>query len=226
MWKDNPDWSVGVEFCLTSEWEYFRWGPLTSRDKVASLVGPDGTFWHRPEQFLAHAEYHHVETECREQADRLLDTGLQPSHALCHMDVLRQRDDLHELFLKLVEDYRLPARYPEITLKQPWPVNEGLLGADHGSILPVEERQRLLFEDVRAMRPGIWEIYGHCSAAGEEIQANTGRERDRPAWPDSWRLRVHDMEMFCSSAFRTLLEEESIEAISWKQLREAVLKGT
>lgn len=226
MWAANPHWSIGVEFCLTSEWEYYRWGPLTSRDRVASLVGPDGTFWHHTEDFLAHAKLNHVETECRGQAEKLLATGLQPSHCLCHMDVLRQRDDLHELFLELSQDYRLPARYPELALEQPWPVNEGIVGSEHGGILPVEDRQQLLFNDVRALPPGIWEIYGHCSTAGNEIEANTSYERGRPASPDSWRLRVHDMEIFCAPTFKALLEEENIIPLSWKQLREATAKNT
>jgi len=117
----HPQWNIGVEFCLTSEWEHYRWGPLAAKNLVPSLLGPDGAFWHREGELFDRAETRHVEIEYRAQVEYLLDLGLQPSHALCHMDVMRQREDLHELFLSLVEKYRLPARYPDLPCHSPGP---------------------------------------------------------------------------------------------------------
>ncbi len=223
MWKQHPHWSIGVEFCLTSEWEHYRWGPLSSRDKVASLVGPDGCFWHNEPLVAEHAKLEHVEIECRAQVERMLSLGLQPSHTLCHMNSLRWRDDLHELFLKLAVEYQLPARYPELELAQPWPVNEGHVGMEHYSVRPIERRQELIFEAIRQMKPGIWEIFGHCSVEGEEIKANTTHERGRPDVPDSWRTRIYDADMFCSDELRQLLSEESVQIISWREIRKSIM---
>lgn len=42
--KANPEADIGIHLTMTSEWDHYRWRPLTPADRVPSLVDKDGFF--------------------------------------------------------------------------------------------------------------------------------------------------------------------------------------
>src|SRR6266478_7398828 len=54
--KAHPDADLGLHLTFTSEWQGYRWGPITSRALVRSLVGPDGYFYASTKEFAEHAK--------------------------------------------------------------------------------------------------------------------------------------------------------------------------
>jgi predicted glycoside hydrolase/deacetylase ChbG (UPF0249 family) len=86
--KAHPDADLGLHLTLTAEWQTFRWGPVTPRNLVPSLVGPDGNFYATTEEFARHAQVNEVETEIRAQIERAKAMGLDPTHLDAHMHTL------------------------------------------------------------------------------------------------------------------------------------------
>jgi chitin disaccharide deacetylase len=53
--KAHPGIDLGLHLTLTSEWRSYRWGPVSPRTLVSSLVGPDGYFYSNAQEFAKHA---------------------------------------------------------------------------------------------------------------------------------------------------------------------------
>src|SRR5262249_50259826 len=49
--KAHPDIDLGLHLTLTSEWQTYRWGPVSPRALVPSLTGPNGYFYPNAQEF-------------------------------------------------------------------------------------------------------------------------------------------------------------------------------
>jgi predicted glycoside hydrolase/deacetylase ChbG (UPF0249 family) len=86
--KKNPQISVGVHLTLTSEWKNYRWGPVTGREAVPSLVDNVGYF-HQSTGAFAKSGYkiEEVEKELSAQIERALASGLKITYIDPHMGI-------------------------------------------------------------------------------------------------------------------------------------------
>nr|WP_067057659.1 ChbG/HpnK family deacetylase [Mucilaginibacter sp. L294] len=106
--KKNPQISVGVHLTLTSEWKNYRWGPVTGRGAVPSLVDAVGYF---PQSTGAFAKsgykIEEVEQELSAQIERALASGLKISYIDPHMGIALSTPALRALTEKLARKYKL-----------------------------------------------------------------------------------------------------------------------
>jgi len=105
---------VGVHATLTAEWDSVRWGPLSPRAEVRSLVRDDGTL---PVHAGALAERFLVAeavTEIRRQIHTVRATGLRPSYLDTHMGIDRL-PGMAEALARLADEegLRFTARQPD-----------------------------------------------------------------------------------------------------------------
>src|SRR6478672_2855763 len=70
--REHPNVDMGVHLTLASEWDVYRWGPISTRDPTSGLLDDDGYFHHWPHQVWAHADVPAVEHEIAAQLDRAL----------------------------------------------------------------------------------------------------------------------------------------------------------
>ena len=99
--KSNPNThDFGLHLVLSSEWKLYKWGPVSSKDKVSSLVNEHGYFHDTCITKLNLAE---VETELKAQVDRAYAMGLKPTHLDSHMGCLFQTPELMEIYFILFQ---------------------------------------------------------------------------------------------------------------------------
>src|SRR5919206_673696 len=108
--RANPQADLGLHLTLTSEWTSFRWGPVTPKDRVKSLLDKDGYFYLTETEAASHADPKQVELEITAQIERARALGIQPTHLDSHMGTLYQNKALFEVFLRVARSQKLPIR--------------------------------------------------------------------------------------------------------------------
>lgn len=110
--KKHPETDAGLHLTLTSEWEDYRWGPLSGKSTVPHLVDPEGALWHSVEEVVTHAGADEIETEIRSQLDRARVAGFEPTHLDSHMGTLFATKEYLERYLKVGMEQKIPVMFP------------------------------------------------------------------------------------------------------------------
>ena len=231
---NDPRVDMGVHLTLTSEWQEYRWGPISSRSRDTGLLDEEGYFHHRAEGVHSRASTEGIAEELRAQLTRALADGIDVTHIDTHMLTLFH-PRLLPAYVALALEFRLPLnllRTPQdmygAANTSPLEAGEsralvaaaeahGIPVFDHLTVLPLDKpANRLeLAQHVLAEIPaGLTNFLFHPSAATPELRAIT---RD-------WRSRVADMELFVSDAWREAVAAAGVHVINFRTLR-ALVRG-
>ena len=108
---EHPEYAIGVHLTMTSEWNTYRWKPLSGGK---TLVDDQGFMWKTSKQVGKNASYKDLEAEIRAQVDKALALGMNPSHLDNHMGSLYGhhsiRFGLLKMTLRLCGEYGYPFR--------------------------------------------------------------------------------------------------------------------
>ena len=225
--RANPQADLGLHLTLTSEWTSFRWGPVTSKDRVSSLLDKDGYLHLSESEAAAKADPKEVEMEIRAQIERARAFGIQPTHLDSHMGTLYQNKALFETFLRVAREYKLPVRVAKTwfsradflpsTLKPDDVFIDRVL--DINPTVAPNDWGDFYTDAIKKLEPGVTEIVIHLAYDDAEMR---GATHDHPSWGAAWRQR--DLEFFTSEAFRQLLKDEKIKLITWRELSKLLQK--
>jgi predicted glycoside hydrolase/deacetylase ChbG (UPF0249 family) len=218
-----PAADLGVHLTLNSEWPNYRWGPVLGREAVPSLVDAAGFLWPDVAAVYAHARLDEAQAELRAQIDRVIAAGIDPTHLDCHMGPLHLRADFHELYVDLARAYRLPIRVTPRAMLRRMGLGAIVEQLDTAAILYPDNlilggrRSPATVEEywsgvLRALPPGVSEIYCHPAYAGAELRgfAHDGTKREA------------DFRFFTGDKARELIAFEGIQLIGYRKLREAM----
>ena len=208
----NPRLAVGVHLVATSEWAAYRWGPVSPRNQVPSLLDEQGYFYPSEETYYERADLAEVEIEFRAQIERFLATGLRPTHLDSHMGVYHLKDETFALARKLAEEYQMVLRVAltdraQALAAEGWAVVEHLFFQTHD--VPLEQRRSLYLEVIDKLPTGLTELVIHPAEPTEELRAIGGM----------WQRRGFDLEFFTNPETADLLREKNIKLVGYEQLR-------
>ena len=223
--RANPQADLGLHLTLTSEWTSFRWGPLTSKDRVSSLLDKDGFFYPLETEAASHADPKEVELEITTQIERARAAGVQPTHLDSHMGTLYQNKALFEVFLRVARKYKLPVRVARTWFTRADFLPETLKAddvyidrtLDINPSVAADDWARFYGDAIKKLEPGVTEVVIHLAYDDGEMR---GATFDHPNWGAAWRQR--DFEFFTSETFRKLLQENQIKLITWRELGKLV----
>ena len=106
--KEHPEVTVGIHLTLNAEWKNYRWGPISGRDRVPSLVDRDGYFFPSRATFFANnPKLGEVEIELRAQIERAINSGLKISYVDYHMGTAVDKPEMRAIVEKLAKEYNL-----------------------------------------------------------------------------------------------------------------------
>ena len=222
--RSHPETDFGLHLTLTSERVYYRWGPVAARSNVPSLVDSNGYFHHDWDQH-PRIDPRDVETELRAQIERARAMGVRPTHFDSHQyRLIENGKEIFQVFVRLGHEYNVP-----IFVARDWfsehPYLEASLGPrdlilDHTVTIspdvPAEKWADFYRDAVKNLQPGVTEFVIHVGLADEELRAAT---RERATWGAAWRQR--DFDFFMSKEFRSLLEQQRVKLITWRELAKA-----
>src|SRR5690606_15893148 len=193
------------------------------------LIDPDGKMWRSVQEVVMNATPEEVEMEIRAQIDKMLELGYNPTHIDTHMGTLYGSPEFLKVFLKVAEEYKLPAN--AIDLSNPkvagfykaegYPVTQEVVDIlnqynlprldNFGSVPKGKSYQEVkdnFMKLVNSLEPGITEIIFHPSFETENMKTITG----------SWQQRAWEAAMFADEEVISFFKENDIILTTWREV--------
>ena len=233
--RQHPELDLGVHLTLTSEWDSYRWRPLSTVDGTSGLLDEDGYFWRRIPQVRGHLNVSAAEVELRAQVERVLAAGIDVTHLDAHM-YSALIPELIASYVRLGLEYRLPVLLPrriEANLaglglgdldlsmhsalfgqleQMGMPLVDSAIGSH---TVPNPERDATYRAVLAALPSGLTYISLHPNAAGD-IETIV---------PDNGHVRVEEYALLQDAGFKAFVAEQGIHIIGYRCLRDLMRSG-
>lgn len=231
--RNNPKMDLGVHLTLTSEWDGYRWGPVSTRDPLSGLIDDEGYFYRTSEDAQIHGNPDHVHMEINIQIEKALAAGIDVTHVDTHMGTvgttkfipsylsLSAQFGLPAMLMRLDKDGWLELGFDEKTAEvavqmvnqleeQGVPLIDHLAGLELNIAQEPEERLYYAKSVLDNLKTGITHFIIHPSQDTPELRAIT---------PD-WKCRVADYLVFKNDIMRDFIKESGIHVIGYRMIKD------
>ena len=213
--RDNPDIAFGVHLTAIGDGYDYRWGPLTAKDRVPSLIDEAGYFYadDRMPEFLAQVKLEELELEFRAQIDAVLAANLKPTHLDWHALRIGGRSDIFDVMLGLAKEYGLALR----VFTRPWiekVQSQGLPTNDYDFLdsysLDTLDKPARYAQLLRELPAGLSEWAVHPALGDAEFLAIE---------PNGRQFRQTDFDFLMSAEALEVIRQEGIILLSYEPLQ-------
>lgn len=235
--EEHPDFDNGLHLTLTSEWKYYRWGPVAGVTTVPGLVDKDGHLWHSVAQVVAHATAEEVEIEIRAQIEKARGMGLPITHMDSHMGTLFATPEYLHVYCKVGIEENIPVMIMggHMTVTKEgyrrdknrearFALLRGLANRVWAAGLPVlddlyteitstrdlEKKKVVIKEALKNQKPGVTMYIVHCTNPSETFRFVSG----------TGETRHNDVLAMTDPKIVQLVKDEGIILTTWKELAE------
>ncbi|MBW3622325.1 MAG: polysaccharide deacetylase family protein [Armatimonadetes bacterium] len=224
--REHPEADLGVHLTHTSEWQAYRWGPVTPPSEIPGLLDEEGYLLRSTREVVERASPEEVERECRTQIERALQFGFQPTHVDSHMGALFH-SAFYSAYTRVAKEAEImpmllqprgsrasearergidPAATTDSLKREGFLFLDALNTGVSGDTL--ESRREGYYDALRNLPPGVNEIILHLSLDDPEIQSITGH----------WAARWHEFQIFTDPRTKELIDSLGIHLIGYRDL--------
>ena len=207
--KRHPSTAVGIHLTLNSEWKNYRWGPVSGRGTVPTLVDDEGYFFATSEAlYQHHPDLKEVERELRAQIDRALRSGLKIDYVDYHMGTVSRYPEFREIAERLAHEYKLG-------MSQYFGEARGNPQYDAAPSAKADS----LVSFVQHLQPGFNLLVTHVGIDNEELGALLDMNTDG-GLPEMSKNRQGELTAVTSRRFSEALNARHVKLVTYRQVIE------
>jgi hypothetical protein len=217
--REHPEADLGIHLVLTSEWDGLRWGPVSGRSKVPSLLDRDGYFY-ADTPMMKGVKPAEAQQEIAAQLAMARAAGVHVTHLDSHMTSLMTSPELFQVYRELGAREHLPVLFerqggdysplPAWAPLEEAPIDKGI-GLQHG--IPLREWTNWYERALAELKPGVYELVVHLAYDDDEMRGVVSHNEDfGPAW------RQADFDMVRSPEFQQFLRAQKFILVRWRDI--------
>lgn len=205
--KQHPQITVGIHLTLNAEWKNYRWGPITGRDKVSSLVDEHGYFFPSREKFYDNnPKTEEIEIELRAQIERAINSGLKISYVDYHMGTAVEKPEHRAIVEKLAKEFGLGiSRYfGEVDIESMYAVD-------------IDKKQDYLFNLTEKIVEGKINLLV-CHIGKDQPELQVMIDMNDFGLPEMSKHREAELNALKSAKQQNIFEKNNIKLINYSDL--------
>ena len=205
--KRHPAVAVGIHLTLNSEWKNYRWGPVTGREAVPTLVDSNGYFFQSSEAlYKNHPDVRQVEKELRAQIERARRSGLKIDYVDYHMGTATRSPQFREVAERLASEFGLGmSEYFGETMDAP-----------QYSAAPRQKADSLVAM-IDRLKPGFNVVVTHVGIDDAELGALEDMNTDQPLAQMS-KNRQGELDALTSDRFAGAVKARNVVLTTYREL--------